>query len=346
MSLDELLSKKDELKLNLDEAKVVPKPTRRNRYTRMSKSRSAGVSAMRQNTSFFQGVSISNKKSKDDSLINNSKSTDMVVSKPRSRGRLRRTTSAPQTILQMRDGVEKLGSSTQTTTKTPRKNQRNSSSTLPSLIEDIPAHSTPLKKLNEDRGSVLESVKNEKEVDFHKTNGVKTEDITLPSQDAQNSALKESEKKTLSDRICAYLETSTYRLLSFAFGSMWAFFLLGMRMEVLLIKEKELKDTYNTFHFDLYKSFWLLFMWLICFTVEGVTFIAYFMRDKDKTHLTYAGMFGFFNGILCLTTFIIAETQRSDGPFGSRKVGGVGLIEPLVALLLLRELRWPFGEWM
>ena len=329
MNLDELLKRKDELRLDLNE-----KFQLKSRRNRIRKSLSSGVSAMKASlktnsdsghssksittkasietsSSTRSSKAIENEESKDDSTIVR-ENTDTPMSRRRRR---LRSMSAPDTIAQMRIDV--------TNENALIKTQQRQSPPLPNLIEGIPT------------GNI-------------ETSGKVRADIEAPLKCIidENLADADIESKEIMAKVSTFLQSFNYKLMSFLFGSMLAFFFLGMRIESLLIIDDILSDSYNTYHFELYESFWLLFTCLSCFVLEGLIFVGIFCNKTSSIHLMYAGVFGAVVGATSLCLLVIAESQRTDGPFGGRKQGGVGGIEPWVAILLFRDLRWSVGEWM
>jgi len=139
-----------------------------------------------------------------------------------------------------------------------------------------------------------------------------------------------------------FLQSKKFEFLSFVFGTMIAFFLVGMRVEVHLISDKVIYDTKNTMHLPLEASFWLLFSWFIMFIIEGIVFVALFSCSRPEK--ASAGLLGGVLAAVCLALLVIAESQRYGGAFGSREYGGIGDIEPFTSLILLRGLRWPLGK--
>ena len=318
MSLDELLQKKDELRIDLNES--FPSKKRR---SRMVKSLSAGVSAMKitlGSGSNHSSKTMKKSMTKDDNAL---PAKPTPVSEPRPaalakgrRHRRQRSLSAPDTIAQMRVDVE--------TENKPV--ERSHTKPMPVLLEDIPGCKMDNALLNSEINVEQPQENSETEL--------------------QEVSLRMQKSTDILERIKLFLQSWNYKLLSFLLGSMVGFFLLGMRIESLLIEDDILKNSNNTYQFDLIQSFWLLFMSLLLQSLEGLAFVCLFYKDREKRHFVYSGVFGAVVGFVSLALLVIAESKRSNGPFGDRKDGGVGQIEPWVAILLLRDMRWSVGTWM
>lgn len=184
----------------------------------------------------------------------------------------------------------------------------------------------------------------EKEVKINGNNhlGDKKKTVIMNEKETKMSFLEK--RIHMRNEAKKFLLSGKFEFLSFVFGTMIAFFLVGMRIEVHLISDKVIYDTKNTMHLSLEASFWLLFSWLVMFTIEGILFLALFNHSCPGK--AFAGIIGGLLSATCLALLVIAESERYGGAFGSREYGGIGDIEPFVSLILLRDLRWPFGNFM
>jgi hypothetical protein len=180
---------------------------------------------------------------------------------------------------------------------------------------------------------------------------------------------------TLREKFRAYYLSKRFVLVSNVFGTLVAFFLVGQRIERFLHSEGIISDEFITFGFDNEITFWTLTTWLVLFlNTSGMVFYSVrpfkgFESNHERSAVLAAGMDAVLTSI-CLTFLFVAETQRCCNPdddsptsssgygrslageeaiyagnlcgcptFGSRKYGGLGTIEPDVAILGLRIFR-------
>ena len=342
MSIDELLQRKDELNLDLSEEK----PVSTRRRNRLRKSSSEGVNAMRAlGLTKSEPLESNGTLSKDDSSLKSS----LTDKRSRPRKARIRSMSAPTDIAQMQ-ALTKMEDTR--SRKTMTSNSRGSE--LPVLVESIPAFNPVTTKDVQTSSSLADgSLANSKTYACQNSEKAlqPVKEVTRP-QDDHNSNGGELSKAggrnggdflTTRAKLQNVLSSQSYRASSFMLLTMPAFFLLGMRVEIQLISDDELVDTENTFHFSLAESFWIMFSVLCAFILEGLLTVFIF-RNSEKVGLIYVGIIGAMNGAICLILLIIAELDRSDGRFGSRKSGGLGLIEPFVAILLFRDMRWYISD--
>jgi len=339
MSIDELLQRKDELNLDLSEEK--PASTRRR--SRLRKSSSEGVNAMRSlGLANSEPLESNTTLSKDDLSIK----SGLTDKRSRRRKARMRSMSAPTDIAQMQALTNMEDTRSR---KTLPSNPAGSS--LPVLVESIPAFNPiTTKDVQTTSSSANDSLADSI---FQKSEKVlqPVKEVTRPQDDHNSNGGELSKEEgrngedflTTRAKLQHLLSSQSYRASSFMLFTMPAFFLLGMRVEIQLISDDELVDTENTFHFSLTESFWIMFSVLCAFILEGLLTVFMF-RNSEKVGLIYTGIIGAVNGAICLVLLIIAELDRSDGRFGSRKSGGLGLIEPFVALLLFRDMRWYFSD--
>ena len=146
-----------------------------------------------------------------------------------------------------------------------------------------------------------------------------------------------------------YLASPTHRYISGLFGTMVAFFFVGMRIESLLLANKLIVDPETTFHFSVEVSFWTELLWLSMFLVMS-TWTIILWKD-DKPELRVAAIADLIVSGTCLVLLVVAETLRccrdcDEGcqQFGRRTHGAVGYLEPWTALIGLRVLRFYFGR--
>lgn len=180
-------------------------------------------------------------------------------------------------------------------------------------------------------------------------------------------------RPTLSESLRWYFLSQRYRMISAVFGTVLCFFLVGMRVETMLINSCVMPDNKNTWHINLASTFWMETAWLSCFIAVGFYTASIFRpshvySNKERARFASAVL----DTILCsacLILLMLAESQRccpdadhrflADDPtegdyetcestyyknccpsYGSRTYGGLGNIEPFTALVVLRLFRF------
>jgi hypothetical protein len=157
-----------------------------------------------------------------------------------------------------------------------------------------------------------------------------------------------SPQKSPADVLIAYADSAIYRMTSELFGTMVCFFLVGMRVEVLLLARNEIEDLETTFHLSVGASFWLEMMWLTMMIISSLVIIG--VSGHHHLKLRLAACADVAIGALCLVLLVCSEIERccknssgADddccGAFGSRTYGGLGNIEPFTCLVVLRLFR-------
>eukprot|EP00522_Entomoneis_paludosa_P009435 CAMPEP_0172442726 /NCGR_PEP_ID=MMETSP1065-20121228/3117_1 /TAXON_ID=265537 /ORGANISM="Amphiprora paludosa, Strain CCMP125" /LENGTH=1450 /DNA_ID=CAMNT_0013192713 /DNA_START=206 /DNA_END=4558 /DNA_ORIENTATION=- len=168
-----------------------------------------------------------------------------------------------------------------------------------------------------------------------------------------------------------YFASKNYRVMSHVFGTMVAFFLIGLRVEKFLHTEGILPDYFITFGLEAVASFWLLSGWLVMFLL-GDVLIFFSINNQDTGRkirvLRVASAIDFLITGVCLIVFWCGEMRRCCEPseeerwlaeevdgkdsaysdpspcscptFGSRTYSGLGTLEPYTALVSLRLFRF------
>ncbi len=107
---------------------------------------------------------------------------------------------------------------------------------------------------------------------------------------------------------------SSYRLVSAIFGTMLAFYLIAMRLQLFLQKTCLMKDLDNIWilDLDLTRLFWLLLAVFGVFLVESLVVIALFIQDEDPTHsyMVKAAVIDVFLTVACIGLLVMAEIYR------------------------------------
>ena len=180
----------------------------------------------------------------------------------------------------------------------------------------------------------------------------------IPAADMEDLAKHSDEfvaAPSLYDRACSYFLSPRYPVVSAVFGTLSVFFVIGQRIEGLLLATGALPDNKNTFQFALGVSFWWETAYLCCFLVASSFITFAFRTTHESSNKERALLLGSVIDIVisgtCLVILMIAEWQRcncSDGDdtadccpaFGTRSYGGVGNIEPFTSLIALRLVRF------
>ena len=180
----------------------------------------------------------------------------------------------------------------------------------------------------------------------------------------------------LHEKLCEFILHYRYPWYSAVFGTMIVFFLLSLRVEIILIDTCAMKDNMNTWNYipDRVTAFWLTVAWLSLFIFESsmISFLLCKNRNKFNLERVIAAVSDFLLTFICVVLFVWAETQRccecpESSPFikattagnnecivpsqseccpsfGSRLCGGIGNIEPFVSLIALRIFRFEFAK--
>ena len=176
-------------------------------------------------------------------------------------------------------------------------------------------------------------------------------------------------KRTPVDVARAYFRGRQYILVSSVFGTMVCFFVVGMRLEAVLIETGVFYNYDNTWHFEAKVSFWLEFALLTCFSL-GDFIILYLFRparmfDNRDRRVFAAATIDLLICMICISCLVAAQVQRccddaenrflgestSEGyygyqaiaccpAFGTRLYGGFGSVEMFTSLVGLRVMRF------
>eukprot|EP00980_Cylindrotheca_fusiformis_P005218 scaffold1118_cov135-Cylindrotheca_fusiformis.AAC.16 len=157
-----------------------------------------------------------------------------------------------------------------------------------------------------------------------------------------------------------YFLGNRYHTFSHVFGSLFAFFLVGHRVEVMLSDSGAIDPSENTWELGLGYIFWMQTGWYALFLGAGFLILLLFLPIQEKSFdhrvLITSTLLDILLSSACLAILFLAEAQRccdddevDSGvdccPFwGSRTDGGLGDIEPWTALIGLRVFRFVVGR--
>ncbi|KAI2490549.1 hypothetical protein MHU86_24027 [Fragilaria crotonensis] len=193
----------------------------------------------------------------------------------------------------------------------------------------------------------------------------------VQESDKQRKAEPLPPKRTLLDIARAYFRGRSYILVSSLLGTMVCFFIVGMRLEAMLIETGVLVNNDNTWHLEAQVSFWVEFGLLTCF-IFGDFVILYIFRpgrmfDNRDRRVFVSTIIDLSICVTCIGCLTGAQVQRCcddaekrflggsetpDGyygyeqpiaccpPFGERLYGGYGSIEMFTSLVGLRVVRF------
>lgn len=161
----------------------------------------------------------------------------------------------------------------------------------------------------------------------------------------------------------------SYRQASAVFGTMVAFFMIAIRIELILLDTCFIFDNQNTWNFITRQTaFWIFVIWLCGFIVEGCTQIVIFRKSGSSPYMIISGSFDCVLSLVCLAIFLRAEVERCcdcdttslnrflqvsydsnvacdpNHPccpeFGNRLCGGIGKLEPIASIIAFRVMRF------
>lgn len=163
------------------------------------------------------------------------------------------------------------------------------------------------------------------------------------------------ESQSLNYVVKEYFSGPKYPVVSAVFGTLCCFWVVGQRVEGLLLATGAMPDLENTFQFPLKVSFWWEAAYLCCFILSS-SFVSFAFgcgraTSNRERALSLAGALDLVLASTCLVLLMIAEAQRCycvEGDdkagccpaFGSRSYGGIGNIEPFTSLIALRIFRF------
>jgi len=192
---------------------------------------------------------------------------------------------------------------------------------------------------------------------FVSTDGFDDDDSKSDSEDipeAQSKELRviEDERKfedarkliSWSEKFRNYFVSGSYKYSDGLLGTMVCFWLIGQRMDILLVASDIVSESPNTLELGVSTAFWWEFGMLSIFvTISIFTFFLFFVFNRGVVTSTYC-LASFFDVIIssaCLFLLIFSEVQRgSSHKFGHRTSGGVGYIEPFTCLIVFRSFRF------
>jgi len=169
---------------------------------------------------------------------------------------------------------------------------------------------------------------------------------------------------SIKEKLSQIILSDKYVYANAIFGTMVAFFLLAVRIELILIDTCAMEDYGNTWNLSSRGSAFYGVVVLLClFLVESSLTFFLFLRKDLK--MVSAATFDIILSSICLGLFLWAEVERCcacyeraessvcNDPsafccpeFGSRLCGGVGTIEPIVSIIVLRLFRFELGRWI
>jgi len=143
-----------------------------------------------------------------------------------------------------------------------------------------------------------------------------------------------------------------YNTIDTVFGTLFCFYLIGMRMEILLVDSCKIFLSTNSAEFRIDIAFWFEFSLFVYFIASSLFFIAIHTTNGDSIRYVetiVAESFNVLLSILCVSLLLISEYIRcpnntSCDNFGSRS--GLGIIEPFTALIIFRLFRHMFGRFV
>lgn len=171
-------------------------------------------------------------------------------------------------------------------------------------------------------------------------------------------------RASASEALHAYFLSKRHIVVSNVFGTVVAFFLVGMRIEGFIYSDNK-PDYFVSLHLPLRVSFWILAVLLSCFLVASALVLYLFRscgnaKKLNELRVAMAAMIDVVIVLGCLTVLIVAEINRcceilsADNlrdtvdagyayctcpTFGTRTYGGLGTIEPYSSLVFLRMIR-------
>ena len=207
-------------------------------------------------------------------------------------------------------------------------------------------------------------------------------DIPDVDLDAPKYRLEKPEpRSTFSESARYYFLSQRYRMISAVFGTVLCFFLVGMRVETLVVRSCLMPNWGNTWDIGLNTTFWMETVWLCMFIVAGFYNLIVFRPGNVYSNKERSQFIGTILDVtissMCLILLMLAESRRcctdyNEGrfladaspalegydeascekaylenccpAFGWRTYGGLGNIEPFTALIALRLLRFRIAK--
>jgi hypothetical protein len=224
------------------------------------------------------------------------------------------------------------------------------------------------------------------------TNKAQTEDDDFsdvgdvhPVKEADGQKKKDltSSRLSMSLILYSYFRSKKYIVFSSVFGTMICFFLIGMRLEAVMIENGILEDS-RTWYLKANLSYWLEVFFLLCF-LFGDFLILYLFRpkktsDRKDRHLFYSAVLDIIICSACLALLMVSQSSscptevesrylseeidsgempikeeidsmteksvKSCPPFGNRTYGGFGTLEMFTSLVVFRLIRFWFVEFI
>jgi len=134
------------------------------------------------------------------------------------------------------------------------------------------------------------------------------------------------------------------------FVTMACFFLVALRMEILLVESDVIKGD-SWFNLNSSAIFWAEVSFLMVVILEGLLRLYSFAPHRTtpgEISMCFVGVCGCIIGGVCMSLLLVSEALRPStyGSFGSRASAGMGKIEPFTILIFLRFFYVPFGQHM
>lgn len=351
-----------------------------------NKSVSEGVSAMR----LFAPVSSSVQQVLQDGMESESYPLSISESIPTARIRTRRLKSSSTGVMMMREAelVRAYPQSLMSTLELPEDH-------------DLHVSSIGLPGLMLTNGEITDSVAMKKSSSLQDLKFIKSSDPlirgALPAKDRSNARQADDGESdvesfgsfdmsiqpniqiesdidiSFTERMKGFYMSWKYRRMSAVFGTLLIFFLLGIRLELILLETCEIEDNENTWNFiSLRSTFILTTLWLCGFIMES-SYMVYTFWTPAISAAVAAGIFDIILSVVCLCLFLVAESDRCclcdndilvrylateypslDDPksceilccpaFGTRLCGGIGSLEPFTSIIIFRMFRFYFGS--
>jgi len=174
---------------------------------------------------------------------------------------------------------------------------------------------------------------------------------------------------TWASRFRLFFLSSRYRFFSGVLGTMVVFFIIGMRIEIMLVEgpNEIIYDNKNTWHLDAKSAFYWEISWLSLFIlISSLSGTLFFFKGlfsglvghRTNAIMAVAVVSDVILSAACLCILLWSEKSRAsccqtqDGSdvcyyeFGSRLCGGLGTIEPFTSLIALRIFRFYWGNFV
>lgn len=183
--------------------------------------------------------------------------------------------------------------------------------------------------------------------------GSDTEDIPEAALTSKSILEKKTPSTSFSEKVRYIYQTRLYNTIDTVVGTFFCLYLVGMRLEILLVDSCKIKQSTNSVEFSISTAFWLEFSLLVYFIISSIVFILIHIPDGvsiGRFEIIAAESLDVFLCGSCLSLLLTSEFIRcllEDGTcplFGTRP--GVGTIEPFTAFIVLRPFRHHLGRFI